>query len=312
MNHLYLSFAFISILSLVDCARFRIEELEPSRIASLRIASSDRTNPGQLIQGMQSNRIPYYFPVKPVTDGSKIYIADPGRLMVRVFSNGSGELETLIGGEGIHIPEDIKHIKTIRGIPGWITIDDDENVYIQIRLFEDKKENIKEKKKKDDEKKDKGIKEEIIPPEKRLPGIFNTKDRAMAPSLIYLINDDDKVAAVIGQTGADKPFNLIYRMDAAKDGVLFVCHRVNSKKVLSVYKNGTLFQYYDSFSPETEKEKKEYIFEVEEIATKPGWQLHHYICCPFVISIHINRSIEKYTVRMGLRQPRRHYLKLMN
>ncbi len=107
-------------------------------------------------------------------------------------------------------------------------------------------------------------------PDQRLPGIFNTGDRKASPSVIYQINEDDKVAGVIGLEGpADKPFGRILRMDAGPDGTLFVCHEQGNKKVFSVYRGGNRISHYDAFAPGTEQERKKLYVEIEDYAPSP-------------------------------------------
>ena len=128
-----ISALFLAFLSLSACARFRIEELQPSLLFSLNVKTPDQPNPEQFIQTEASGRVYFDLPARPVTDGTYLYVADPERSLVRVFSRNSSRPVKLYGGSAPAGLEDIKFVKIKAGIPGWIASDEDENIYVQIR-----------------------------------------------------------------------------------------------------------------------------------------------------------------------------------
>ena len=258
----------LSIMANFLSACIRTEELKFTRIAALKIAPYNTENTGQLVQGKLSGKVAYNFPIKPPTDGSVIYIADPERGLVRVFNLGeNGELVKLIGGVSLTPPEGVKHIPVQPGgVPGWISPDDDGKIYVQFRrlLTPPAPAGDKKKKKKD---------QKVVPAVRRSPPqVFKTDDRQVPPSWIYQIDSDDQIIYKLGVQGADseQPFGLIYRMEAGFDDVLFVIHREDQIKALSIYKEGKRIAHYTVFSAPAAGEAKKYLIETEEIYPDPS------------------------------------------
>ena len=250
-----------------SCARFRIEELKPHRIAAVKIVPRPQANTEGLIEARLKGGVPYNFPVKPVSDGSRVYIADPENRLVRVFSSGSGELLQIISGGDGKVPEDVKFIRVPDGVPGWIAPDAGRGVYLQLHIrAETDKKPAAPKREKPGKKGN-----EPVPAENRIPGIFSVQDRNIVSSFIYYISSKDRMEGVIGRDGpAEKPFELIYSMDVGPENLLYVVHAVNSEKVLSVYRGGTLHKRYSQLWTVTEEEAKKHFIETEKIMPNPN------------------------------------------
>ena len=234
-----LCFGLLSLLVilLADCARFRIEELKPSVIASFPIVSGDESNPEQMVQSLQKNRVIYNFPTKPVTDGQFAYVVDPNQHLVRVLPLTGRRPSKLIGAKVDPLPEGVEWIKIPAGVPGQVAVDEEGNLYIQNHISKPTK------------------------------GTDNKKENALPlPSQILHIREGAELAWSIGRGGlASEPFEQILRMDAASGGRLFVLHTVEGEKILNLYLDGKEAARYEPSSLTTEEERKEYFIDVEDI-----------------------------------------------
>jgi len=243
-----ISALFLAFLSLSACARFRIEELQPSLLFSLNVKTPDQPNPEQFIQTEASGRVYFDLPARPVTDGTYLYVADPERSLVRVFSRNSSRPVKLYGGSAPAGLEDIKFVKIKAGIPGWIASDEDENIYVQIRSPDPTKPTDPE-----------------LPPEERRSGITQ-KPGEISPSVIVHLNDQDEVLGVIGRNGYNSDsFADIVRIDAGEDGLLFVLYREAGNLNLSVFNGGKKIRALENFNPAGEDEKRKFTVIVEDI-----------------------------------------------
>ncbi len=264
-----LLFACLLALGVQTCARFRIEELKPNRLVALSIARADAGNSEQLTQVKMSGHVPYNLPVQPVTDGSRVYVTDPERRMVRVFDN-SGELVKLIAPPGTVAPEDAKLIRVQAGIPGLVAVDDNRTIFVQYRRAEPLKPKpekplpVLASETKEEAKTGSGGKQAspyeegpTVPlsegidkhPVERIAGIFDTRDRAVPPSVIVQINKDDKVAHTIGKQGAgSEPFGLILRMDVDPKNRLIVTYREGDAYRIGIYENGVRVSGYENLN----------------------------------------------------------------
>lgn len=252
----------LTVLGVPGCARFRIEELKPNRIAALPIARADAANVEQYPQVKMAGHVPYDLPVQPIQVGSRIYMADAERRLVRVFDN-SGELTLLVAGPGVQAPEDSRVVRVAAGVPGLIAADEDRTIYIQYRRAEPLKAPVAPA------GQPAGPKTETENPINRIAGIFDTRDRALPPSVIVQIARDDKVAATLGQDGVGgAPFQLIYRMDIDPKNRLIVTHRVGTSFHISIYKEGTRVVEFDNL--QIKNDDKEYDVRVEEVAPSPA------------------------------------------
>jgi len=250
------------------CARFKIEELQPSKIASVPISFSGSRNTKGTLDALKKENVPYNFPIRPVTDGDFFYISDPVKKQVRVFSASSGKLEKIIGTIGIDSQSDVITVSFPNQIPNWIAPDGNGGVFIEFKAASIAPVINKQKagKKKDGKEKRKP-KDEIVPPEKRLPGIFDTSDRTILSSVIIFINDDNKIEYTIYKS--DNPrikFFQIFRMDADKEGNIYVCHKEKGKKILSVFQKGKLIKNYEHFLTYSDEDSKNTILDIEKIA----------------------------------------------
>jgi len=206
---------------------------------------------------MESRRVAYNFPVKPVTDGSLFYLTDASNQMIRVFSN-SGDISKIIADGARPVPENIKHIKVNVGIPGWVAVDDNGNVYIQKRSPDS------------DEKNKNPVTENEIPEHPENAGPARLSTREFVPSTIVILDDSDILLGEMGEDGLNtEKFQTIYRMDAGDDNTLFVNHLYKGEKTLSIYKNGNLSHRIKSFNPADEKELNKYYTDIEDIVPHP-------------------------------------------
>ena len=247
----------------LSCARFRIEELKPSRFAALSIARADSPNPEQAPQIKMAGHVPYNLPVQPVTDGSRIYMSDAERRLVRIFDN-SGEIVRLIGPSGTVVPEDVKLIRVQAGIPGLIAVDDNRTIYVQYRRAEPikavapkkpagvspKTANPKDGPSPEDEGPSVPLSEgQDTNPVQRIAGVFDTRDRNLPPSVILEIGRDDKVVHTIGKEGVGgAPFGLIYKMDVDPKNRLVVTYREGDAYRIGIYDKGVRVTVYENLS----------------------------------------------------------------
>jgi hypothetical protein len=239
------------------CARLRIEELNPSLIFSTKVLQPGEENPGGKIQIRVNERVPHNLPVLPITDGNSFYISDPTGHTVNVL-NSSGDVIKIIGKPETPLPDQIRQVRVNLGVPGWIALDGNGNLFIQSR-------NVAEPEKKGPQ----------LPPQRDKPyeqrDVMQLSNLTSAPSTIVQISAADEVVRTIGPEGIDGGhFESILRMDADESGHLYVLHAVNDAKVLSVYRDGVLIHRLEGFKPAEEDAKKMLHFEVEDIVPFPG------------------------------------------
>ncbi|MBI3395743.1 MAG: hypothetical protein HY042_07910 [Spirochaetia bacterium] len=230
-----------------NCARFRIEELEPSLLTSIPIAAAGGANPEQLPQGMLQGRVVYNFPARAVADNKYVYVSDPARGVVRAYARGSGKPQKVFG-SAKPPGDDVKFVKIRQGIPGWVAADGEGNVYIQVRPSSEAGEE----------------KVRVIPPEDRVPQETSAEIN-LSPSYIVHVNDSDE-AVTLGKTGpGGDPFAGIYRMDAAEDDLLFVLTADGTDKSLSVFRKDKRVRTFEIKEPGNEQDRKTFHVEVEDI-----------------------------------------------
>jgi len=234
----------------IGCARFRIEELKPSLIFSSRIVHPDLPNPDGRIQAMINGRVPFDFPILPASDGKNVYIADPERKLVRVFSS-SGTVVKLIGETIDPATRGVTHVPIDIGIPGWIAAEPGGgSLYIQSRASQQEAQN---KEAHDERKK-----------------IMELSAVEPTPSFILQIGEQDELVRKFGPDGTDeKPFETVLRINAAADETLYVLYTQNGKKILSQFKNGKPTYKIEGFDPSSDEEKRKMHVELEDIVPYP-------------------------------------------
>ena len=254
---------FISITAM-DCARFRIEELEPRVVFSTLVTRADAENVAGSVHLLESGRVPFNLPLRPAVNASNAYIADPGRRLIRVFGSGTSDVpEVLLTGEGARLPETAGGGLATRalkfGIPGWVAVDEDnERLYIQSFV------------------KDNSPLESPDQPIENRPSGQTSVLRQVA-STVLIVNTDEDYRTVATQ-GVDGPgsaaFPEILRLSAGDDGLLYVLYRPaeGDGLALGVYRDGTLVR---RFVPSAEgiltpEEQRQYFVDWEDIAPGPG------------------------------------------
>ena len=252
---------------LLGCARFRIEELKPTRFSELPIARADSPNLEQYPQVKMAGHVPYDLPIQPITNGSRVYMSDPERRLVRVFDL-SGEVTRLIGPPGVRVPDDVKFVRVGAGIPGLIAVDEDRTLYIQYRKAEPLRATAKSLNPKTPGAKAQAGKDGAPEPEEgpsipltegentnpveRIAGVFDTRDRGLPPSVIVQINRDDKVVQTIGKEGVGgAPFGLIYSMDVDPKNRLIVTYREGDAYRIGIYEKGVRLNVYENLTVKT-------------------------------------------------------------
>lgn len=230
------------MLTLESCARFRIEELEPALIASLKVQLEKPGSGLKSVHALYRRRVIYNFPIKPVTDGNFIFILDPAQKLVRIFALASKKLVKLMGHTVPAVPEGVTWVKLPTGAPGQVAANDDGHIFVQNYLPVPEKPVQRSKKKKE--------KNEIRP----------------GMSYIVHVNPDGEPVWTMGQDGlASEPFESIIRMDTLEGDSLYVLHRRAGRKVLSYYEEGSLLSSYDAFTPGSVEERKKYFIEIEDM-----------------------------------------------
>jgi len=209
------------------CARFRVQELKPSRLFSIpllsafpHLAKPDETEARPLnLTGIS---------VLPAVQDNRLYLPDVSAGRVRVFSGGGEKPDWIIADKLGADDADLIRIKP--GAPGIIAADEEDHVFVQV--FEAAA----------DEKA-----EPDLPPERRQTEKLNASMFASVPSRIVHIQDGAAVGS-FGQDGKDTaPFERILQMQA-HEGVLYVFHETQGKRLLSVYQKDTLIKKYENFN----------------------------------------------------------------
>ncbi len=216
----------IFVLTSLSCARFRVKELKAQRIFVLPIRSSKQSNPDMQLQAFEADGLAYNLPLIPAVSRSKLYVSDPGHQLVRVFSDDQGLPELVLGTKRpVKMDKEVVFKKIDLQIPGWIAVDDEENMYIQSYL---------------------PIPREVkqsLPPEKRLPG--RQSRIIQSPSVILYLNQEGNLQGKIGQNGFNSdPFHLIIKMYPDRDGRLNVLHRDLEGIALSVFTSGKFIRRF--------------------------------------------------------------------
>lgn len=224
---------------------------------SFPVTRAEADNPEARVQLMENGRVPYNLPLRPGFDGSRAYVADPARRLVRVYSSGDNNPDSLLVPQGTTITNENAAIVNVRGlgIPGWTAATSD-HLYIQSFA---------------------AVAETPPTPDQTIENRPSNERSILrrAPSRIIHLDPDDDFA-VLGALGVDgyntEPFPVIDRLTADDDGLLYVLYRdAEGRPVLGIYQDG---RRTGSFFPPVgvpgEEEAKRYHVVWEDIAPGRG------------------------------------------
>ncbi len=256
MNRIFTRLLAALLLSLLisGCARFRIEELKPNILVSLPVLMPDEENPDAFIQAEMAGRVLYNIPGIPALDGDMIYIPDPARKLLRVFSQSSGKLTALYGNSEKKY-EDINYYPVDLGIPGLVSVDNDSGFYLQSHQ-------VKTETEKENEQEDLTL----TPAELRMPGRLNPASMHIQPSRILHVSDDGKLLSVIGKQGKNSDlFDNIVRLNSL-DNRLFVLHNDREAGLtLSVFEDDELINTFRTDLSTLSGKPESYMTRTEDI-----------------------------------------------
>ena len=234
------------LLTLAGCARFRVQELKPTRVFAVPLLSAfphlakgsdEFTRPIQ-IAGITSS---------PAILGNRIFIPDPTAGIVRIFKRNADTADSVVA-DKLEKGSEATLIRVRAGIPGRAVSDDDENVFIVLHEGPAP-----------DEKN-----EPEPPPERRTTDRFNANAFMDTPARIVHIKED-QLAGIFGREGGKEgpAFERILRLHAM-EGALYVFHSVGGARQLSVYQNEKRIKQFENFTiPENDALK--YFTDIEDM-----------------------------------------------
>jgi hypothetical protein len=210
---------FIFILFLSHCVQFKIENLIPKLVLKLEI--------GKLVNQVESeylNNAYINLPIRIPVSSSKVFITDYNKSYIKVF-NLNANLEFIIG-DNIDKRNDTKFILQKFNKLGIITINEDEDLFVQNRLSSAPEKPSK-------------INYEFLP--LKTSGNFDIRETESIPSYILNINNKGKLVHIIGKNGKNsEPFRYIEYMQAYSGERLYVYHRYAEQMILSYYEKGEI------------------------------------------------------------------------
>lgn len=216
-----LIFSVLATTLLTQCTRFRVENLDPSLLASIPLGETVNT-----IESTVKNGVPENLPVKISSASGVLYVPDYKRVAVKVF-NTDGELLGVFqpSKKKETLPEGVQQIPlNVSGI-GYVSAGSDDDVYIQVRLS---KEDLKT----EDIEKDLYLKRS---------GEFSPDSYDSVPSLIYHLDNEGKVLEKIATNGdSGDLFGTVQGIYASDTSHLFVEHTLDGKLACSHYLDGIL------------------------------------------------------------------------
>ncbi len=248
---------FYSIFILLSCARFDIKTLKANLLFSLAIIPANKENPNMQLQVKENENLAYNLPLRPVVLKSNLYVSDPDKKMVKIFSDNTNKAKLILAKERpSQLSKAITYKKIDLGIPGWLAIDR-ENEYLYIQSFEP------------------------VPPandkqleaERRLSGQHSRIFQS--PSLILKVNKRGNLISKIGREGINgTPFSLILQIHTDANKKLYVLHKDIQKKELEliVFKDSKLLRRYTmpDLRSESENNSRKNIFILEHIQAIEG------------------------------------------
>ncbi|MCB1142867.1 MAG: hypothetical protein H7A24_15190 [Leptospiraceae bacterium] len=208
---------FLMIALLVNCERFKVEDLHPSLIAKIRIGTELENLQAELVNNALIN-VPMRIPVSL----DRVYIMDYKNSLLKVFLK-NGTLDYIIGNiQGKR--GNIRSIDMKLQVPGIVSVGEDDQIYIQNRISAAIST-------------DESISDRFL----LNSGYFSMRDMLHVPSYIQVLTHDRDEILNIGLDGKNTaPFRYIENIIIGNKKKLFVIHRIAEEMVLSYFVNGEL------------------------------------------------------------------------
>jgi hypothetical protein len=210
----------LSPLFLIYCIQFKVDTLSPDNLTRISIGNNPENINVEIVNNVLTN-IPIQIPYR----AGKVYIADNKNASIKAFDS-QGNLDSVIGRTDLEFPSNTSLYSYKFGNIGHISIDSDDNLYIQNRFG--KKEDLT-----------------LIPKEediyKKYSGTFDPSPTAPLPSYIIKMDRKGVAEAILGANGKNtEPFRYIEFMLATQDDYLFVYHKMAEEMRLTFIKGNNL------------------------------------------------------------------------
>ncbi|WCL48092.1 LIC_12708 family protein [Leptospira sp. GIMC2001] len=242
-----------SFLSLfLGCIQFKVDVLKPDLITKIQIGSETSNLQVEVVNNVLTN-LPLTIPFQSGT----AYLTDTKRSIIKGFDS-QGELETIIGSMETPPIAGVNLSKYRFGTLGLITLDSNQNLYIQNRFGN--KEGLDGTKEQDN----------LF---KKYSGSFETSGQSPLPSYIIKMNSRGEIKSVIGASGKNtEPFRYIEFIQATDSGKLFVYHKIAEEMRLSYYQDEELKSEIREGSLDIFKSgiSNEYVISLDKIYPQPA------------------------------------------
>lgn len=253
--------AILIILTMSQCARFRIDELSPSALYSipLEMNVTEQDFPDGL-PILRTERIYGNFPYMPAINDDGIFLSDVSYRVIRFFPGSQAQPSWILNARGKPLDLEIESTDIPAGIPGAVASNDDA-LYIEIHdIQEEEKRNYSPIDSNPD-----------FPAENRLPAILRPEFSTAAPARIVRVDLDDRTVITLkGEEAGNARFDRVDRMVMGEDDTLFVFHRVAGSPAITIYREGVLIRTELPRGVEATEELKNHRLEVESMLPYPG------------------------------------------
>lgn len=205
---------------LLNCIQFKVDTLGSDILSRISIGNEPENINAEVINNVLTN-IPMHLPYR----SGNVFVADNKNASIKAFDS-QGNLDFVIGRTDLEYPPTTSLYKYKFGNIGHITIDSDNNLYVQNRFG--KKEDLT-----------------LIPKEediyKKYSGTFDPSPNSPLPSYIIKMNRKGEVESILGAKGKNtEPFRYIEYMLATRDDYIFVYHKISEEMKLSFIKENNL------------------------------------------------------------------------
>ena len=253
----YLIFFIFTFISVISCARFRVQNLKPTLIFSPEILPNKINNPDFLLQVSENENQIFNFPIQIVISNLKMFVADAQTSSVRIFKNNNSKPILVMANNAIKGLSDSVNFKQNNfNIPGLIAVNPTtEDFYLQSFIASNSSSSE-------------------IPytsPDKRLPGlqsrliqnpsnILVINSKGVTQSVIYYPGNytgnypknnpgnyqgsstggfknnpnGNNFASSVNANSSTEPFNFIVRMQCDSNNNLYVLHKTKDKSELEL------------------------------------------------------------------------------